>query len=771
MGLNRRTFLQKASLGLATLGVSETLLSLLGNSGLAVPGIDRYFQVLAQPLGRKLALLVGINKYPRSTLLDGCVTDVELQQELLIHRFGFNPKDILILNDDQATRENIETAFIEHLTEQAKAGDVVVFHFSGFGSQVKLSPGYQTDRSVALQNSLVPVDGSLTKKNPKVANDLLEETLVLLLRSLFTDQVTTVLDTSHTVADSLLQGNIKVRSSTNRPAREASRDELAFQEELRRRIQDSGKGIVNRQSVSVVPGSMNPMAGMVLTAAEPNQIAMEAKWNSFSAGLFSYGLTQYLWQAIPTTTSQVSLTHAGVMVNQLTGTQQQPKLGGQSSLEPIPTYYLPADPSMGADGVVTAVEDNGQTAQLWLAGLPATVVDYYSNNSVLSVLELVGAKSGVSQLQITSQDGLTAKAKFIGGTTDNNNQLQVGQLVQEAVRVLPRNIGLTVALDGNLERIERVDATSAFSGISAASVVQAGEQPADYLFGKALSSTNGGGGGYGIFYLDGEPIPNGVGEAGVAVKSAAMGLAGKLNTLLAAKLLRLTANDGSSGLGIRVSLDMVEPEQKVVMQLETLRTASSSRVGFVGEGEAKSQGELTETVAGAGVPILPIGSRLHYQIENYGDQPIYFLLLGFNTNGNAIALYELPFLETSQTSENSAFITNAVIAPGETLTLPSAVASVGGIVSGPSGLVEMQLICSRSPFTQAATALDAVPSRRGIGAPIDDLFNPLDVAQAVLQDIHNASANSLDSSLSIGADSYALDVNTWATLSFLYRVV
>lgn len=769
MGLNRRTFLQKASLGLATLGVSETILSLLGNSSLAVPGIDRYFQVLAQPLGRKLALLVGINKYPRSTLLDGCVTDVELQQELLIHRFGFNPKDILILNDDQATRENIETAFIEHLTEQAKAGDVVVFHFSGFGSQVKLSQGYQTDKSVTFQNSLVPVDGSLSKKNPKVANDLLEETLVLLLRSLFTDQVTTVLDTSHTVADSLLQGNIKVRSSTNRSAKEASRNELAFQEQLRRRIQDSGQGMVNRQSVSVVPGA-NPMAGLVLTAAEPNQMAIEAKWNGFSAGLFTYALTQYLWQAIPTTRIQVSLTHAGLMVNQLTGTQQQPRLGGQSSLEPIPTYYLPLDPSMGADGVVTAVEDNGQTAQLWLAGLPATVVDNYSNNSVLSVLE-AGANSGVSQLQITSKDGLTAKAKFIGGSTDNNNQLQVGQLVQEAVRVLPRNIGITVALDGNLERIERVDATSAFSSISTASIVQAGEQPADYLFGKALSSKNAGGGGYGIFYIDGEPIPNGVGEAGVAVKSAAMGLAGKLNTLLAAKLLRLTANDGSSGLGIRVSLEMVAPEEKLVMQLETLRTASSSQVGFVGEGEAKSQGELKETVAGAGVPILPIGSRLHYQIENYGDQPVYFLLLGFNTNGNAIALYELPFLETSQTSENSSSIKNAVIAPGETLTLPSAVASVGGIVSGPSGLVEMQLICSRSPLTQAGTALDAVPSRRGIGAPIDDLFNPLDVAQAVLQDIHDASANSLDSSLSIGADSYALDVNSWATLSFLYRVV
>ncbi len=131
MGLKRRTFLQRAGLALAALGVSETVLSLLGDTCAAVPLLDRYFQALAQPGGRKLALLVGINQYPRSTALGGCVTDVELQRELLIYRFGFNANDILTLTDSQATRENIETAFIKHLTEQAKEGDVVVFRHAG----------------------------------------------------------------------------------------------------------------------------------------------------------------------------------------------------------------------------------------------------------------------------------------------------------------------------------------------------------------------------------------------------------------------------------------------------------------------------------------------------------------------------------------------------------------------------------------------------------------------------------------------------------------
>jgi hypothetical protein len=96
-------------------------------------------QVLAKSTPRKLALLVGINNYPDKppiTPLRGCVNDVALQRHLLIHRFGFNPKDIYTLTDAQATRQGILEAFEEHLIKQAKPGDVVVYHYSGHGSRV-----------------------------------------------------------------------------------------------------------------------------------------------------------------------------------------------------------------------------------------------------------------------------------------------------------------------------------------------------------------------------------------------------------------------------------------------------------------------------------------------------------------------------------------------------------------------------------------------------------------------------------------------------------
>ncbi len=829
MGLKRRTFLQQAGLVLAALGVSETVLSLLGEKSLAMPMLDRYFQVLAQPSGRKLALLVGINQYPHSTTLGGCVTDVELQRELLTHRFGFNASDILTLTDSQATRENIEMAFIEHLTEQAKAGDVVLFHFSGYGSRVKISEEPQTDHPLRLSNSLVPVDGILPTKRELIANDLLEETLVLLLRSLATDHVTTVLDTSYTSAREVLQGNLRVRSCPNPPAKAPSVGELAFQQQIRLRSNSLGEKLKNSES-------LNQMPGIVLAAAGPSQAATEAQWHGFSAGLFTYALTQHLWQAAPATTIQISLSRAAGTVNQLVGKEQQPRLIAQKSLnQPLLAYYLPPDPNIGADGVITSVEDNGRTVQLWLAGLPATVLEYYGSNSLLSlppamiaIEELkvesnlenpqpsnlpdpVGTPAGNGnasgeqpstlekpQLQIRSKEGLTARARLVEISGADHYELQVGQLVQESVRVLPRNLGLTLALDTNLERIERVDATSAFATIPyVSSVVTAGEQPADYLFGKvslplptaltpaaspsdaapsatevsaSLARTEG----YGLFYLAREPIRNTAGDVGEAVKSAVNRLTPKLKTLLAAKLLRLTANEGSSRLGIRASLEIITPEPKVVMQRETLRASSSSQV----LADKKTDRNLTSRPEEGSILTLPIGTRIQYRLENYSDRPIYFMLLGFDTSSNAIAFYKIQSSQEAQESENKLPLTNAMIAPGKTITLPKSLEASSWIVSGPVGLAEIQLICSREPFTKAIAALEIARRPKGDGEQIGDLFNPLEVAQAVLQDLHQASTMlmaktstyALDS-IGTVSDTYALDVNAWATLSFIYQVV
>ncbi|MEP0849251.1 MULTISPECIES: caspase family protein [Cyanophyceae] len=775
MGLKRRSFLQRAGMALLALGVSETALSLLlGDQSLAVPLLDRYYQALAQPNGRKLALLVGINQYPHTTetkvaSLFGCVTDVELQRELLIHRFGFHPSDILTLTDAQATRGNIETAFLEHLTAQASSGDVVLFHFSGYGSRV----GRMKDEDDSLiqnpksriQNSLVPVDGVLSTKGT-VGNDLLEETLFLLLRSLATDQVTTVLDTSYSDGDTVLQGNLRIRTCPETVlAQQASDEELAFQEELRSRLKFSPEALNKLLS--------GEMPGIVLAAAGPNQPATEARWGGFSAGLFTYALTQHLWQATSPTTVQVSFNRAAGVVEQLVGKEQQPQLMGQKSNEQYAlAYNLTPEIGIGADGVITAVEEGGKFLHLWLAGLPAPIWEYYGVNSLFVVnsnqLSTANKEQPV-QVQIRFKEGLTAKARVVSGSETSN--LQVGQLVQESIRVLPRNIGLTVALDAKLERIERVDATSAFANVSSvSSVVTAGEQPADYLFGKVETTDSAGS--YALFSPGRDLIFNTAGEPTEAVKIAVNRLTPKLKTLLAAKLWRLTANEGSSRLPIAATLEMVSPTEQVLLQRETLRRTQETNLDSINTQNSKLS-------ALAGIPTLPIGSRVQYRIQNYSDRPIYFILLGIDSSGSGIAYYPPSStpesLESNPTAAATAALQDVFIPAGATLTVPQP-QSLEWAIAGPAGLAEIHLFASRAPFTQTLAAMSS--GRRSQREGVSELFNPLVVARALLQDLHQASAllkqNAIASvsgeNIGISSDSYALDVNAWATLSFVYQV-
>jgi uncharacterized caspase-like protein len=122
---------------------------------------QQYHQTaIAATVSRKLALLVGVNQYQTVRNapeyfwgnLAGCVTDVELQRDLLINRYGFQPADIVTLTDGQATRANIETAFLEHLVKQAQAGDVVIFHFSGYGQPLAIGeePNALNKREISL---------------------------------------------------------------------------------------------------------------------------------------------------------------------------------------------------------------------------------------------------------------------------------------------------------------------------------------------------------------------------------------------------------------------------------------------------------------------------------------------------------------------------------------------------------------------------------------------------------------------------------------------
>lgn len=755
MGLTRRQFLQHIGMTLAALGVSETGLWTL---------CDRYQQAIAASTVRKLALLIGINQYPFGAALEGCVTDVELQRELLLYRFGFQPADILTLTDAQATREAVEVAFVEHLIRPAKAGDVVVLHFSGFGSTVV------GDMPYSPRPSLVMADGGPMGETP-IVNDWLLDTLGLLLRSLKTDRVTTILDTSYVYPGQPLQGNLRVRAYPNPSSAHPSDAELALQDTLLSQLKLSRDRLPALSDLATFPG-------VVLTATGLDQVATEVRWNHCNAGLFTHILTQSLWQTTPATTIVTTLNQVAKQVEALVS-QQQPRLQGQQSLTKSPdgklTPYGVPTLATGAVGAITALEENGNLAQLWLGGLSAMLLEHYGVSSLLTVVPPGKSTLSPVLLQITARDGFTARAKvccLAEGAAETLPALQVGQFVQEAVRVLPRNIGLTVALDGSLERIERVDAISAFTAVPRVSFAIAGEQPADLLFSKvqaqptqvaalpsvpmtrlaATPSTIS----YGLFSPGRDVILSTTGEGGEAVKVAVKRLVPKLQTLLATKLLNLTVNDQTSQLAIQAQLEQLTPQTQVLAAQMTYGT-DGSRLG-TNKGGPKSP---------SGVAQIPLGSRIRFQLDNQGADSVYSLAISLDTASNLLWLH-LPMPEPDATVPLDTATVSTKIPPHTSTILPAAIVGSEWQIQGTAGFADTYLILSRAPFSQTLATL-ANQQRSGSTAIAGTvLTNPLEIVQAILQDLHQAGERS--ATLSV-PDAYMLDLKAWATLRFTYQVI
>jgi hypothetical protein len=222
--------------------------------------------------------------------------------------------------------------------------------------------------------------------------------------------------------------------------------------------------------------------------------------------------------------------------------------------------------------------------------------------------------------------------------------------------------------------------------------------------------------------------------------------------LLAAKLWQLTNNIGSSRLAVQGLLESLNGlTSKVVMQRETLRTSAAAKAN-------------TFKVA---VPQVVIGSRMQYKLHNFSDRPLYVMIVGMNNSTNAIAFYPWQVRQESETNETKVSLENLMILPGQSFTIPETAVSEW-VIPGASLFCEHQLIFSTSPFTETLAAL-AASKPPGARKPIATLTNPLDVAQALLQDLHNASA--VPGETTTASEGHILDVRNWASLNFSFQVV
>ncbi|MFQ3679753.1 MAG: caspase family protein, partial [Pseudanabaenaceae cyanobacterium] len=445
------------------------------------------FVAAAERAPRKWALLIGINAYNARgdwLPLGGCLTDVTLMREVLMARFGFAPGDVVILSDRQATRPNIVAAFREHLG-QAQAEDTVWVHFSGHGSQLGAEP------------TLVPIDSPYPLAGQEV-RDIPLTTWKLLLQTVPASTVVSTLDVGYGAANAPILGTLRVRSRPASPNWQIFAADAELQAQL---------------AAALTPTQRRRLP-LLLQATDWVPTGLEGLWAAgLVSGLFTHALTQQLWQATAGDRPQIWV--------HLAETLRTAALDIESLPPALPeTLPLPPTPS---DGIVQS--SDGKTADVWLGGIAPDRLPY------VGWLHLPDATA--PSLTVRSRNGLLAKVE---------GAASVGTPIYEGGRIIPKNLPLVVALDNDLSRIERVDATSALSGIPRIVAIAPGEQAADVILGCQAQS-------YGLFTLQHRPILGSFGAAEESVGAAVRRLRPQLEGLLAAKVLRATVNPEASQIG------------------------------------------------------------------------------------------------------------------------------------------------------------------------------------------------------------------------------
>ena len=727
--LKRRHFLQFAA---ATLGVS--VLDLQRQS-------IHYGKALAQFTCRKRALLVGVNQYndPRLRSLKGCLTDVDMQRELLIHRFGFLETDILCLKDDEADRDGILSAFEDHLIDACGSDDIAVFHFSGHGRRIAdvSATRVNAEERDPENSTLIPY----TEAGDDELPDIMGRTLFLLTSLLPTNNVTVVLDSCY--AEGGIRGNVRVRSGGRRRSLQPGRRQLDYQKELLEQLNTSLEEVQEKRDISIAKG-------VALAAARRNQEAADVTFgnleggDTFDAGAFTYFLTQYLWHEV----EPVRQIIAGVSRNLSDDTFNQdpsacvapfecnPENPGETASPPYFVEPIAGEPPAAAEGVIVSVENKRGT--VWLGGS-----DHYSLETYGTGATFVAIAPDGTLLQdniiVDSRRGLRAEMRL-------PKDLPAGTLLQEASRVIPPDYRLRVGLDssvmaeaaaiqaqfGEVRRLELIPYRSDDLLYGGEVHYILSRMTAEYrglfqsreganLTDNALPEPDS----LVIFSpgLD-DIIPGAVGMAGETVEEASDRLATKFNALVAARLVKLLVNANSSRLDISAKMEAVGGRSQLA-QFFTVRGSQTERAS-----------------ASEGLLEVPVGRSLQFTIQHNEPGAIYVLVFIVDREGELFRVF--PSRDFGFSSADT------LVVPGELKRIPERRLNVTE-----PGFGEALIIASHSPLTQAIRALG---NNRAANTPVVDAL----IGDLSGVGLENRSGDSRE---------FRIPVTQMATLSIPFRAV
>ena len=224
-----------------------------------------------QPPRRKLT-----NAKGGFSRLEGPVDDVCMLRQMLITSYGFEAKNIHVVQDQNATHQGILDAFKRYLIDEAAPGDTCLFFYSGHGSQVKNTLGGETDQ---LDETLVPYDWNRPIQKREDAKDIRDKEIFKLFREAARKVTLTAL------FDSCHSGDI-ARGGVSEERAKTGDSETTF-DFLEPPPDEAQKGLSDDKY-------LEDAGVLVISAARDFEEAKEKEYNGQWHGNFTYSLIEVL---------------------------------------------------------------------------------------------------------------------------------------------------------------------------------------------------------------------------------------------------------------------------------------------------------------------------------------------------------------------------------------------------------------------------------------------------------------------------------------------
>ena len=144
------------------------------------------------------ALVIGASEYPNlpaERQLPGAARDADKFATFLVENWGYREQDIKIIKGHRATKRTIVAAIKEHLQKGTKAGDKLVFYFSGHGTQITDLDG--DEKEDGKDEALVPSDVREIYDESAIHQYISDDEIKELFAPLGDRQVLMVIDSCH----------------------------------------------------------------------------------------------------------------------------------------------------------------------------------------------------------------------------------------------------------------------------------------------------------------------------------------------------------------------------------------------------------------------------------------------------------------------------------------------------------------------------------------------------------------------------------------------